>query len=44
MFRMNFIPVMPRLNHQSLVSHDPSKINPICWFGAQETFIININV
>jgi len=28
---------------QSLVSHDPSEIILICWFGAQETFI-TINV
>ncbi len=27
---------------QSLVSHDPSKIIIICWFHAQETFIIII--
>ncbi len=25
----------------TLVSHDPSEIILICWFGAQETFIIN---
>ncbi len=29
---------------QSSVSHDPSEITLICWFAAQETFIININV
>jgi len=28
---------------QSSVSHDPSEII-ICWFGAQETFLIIINV
>ncbi len=28
----------------SSVSHDPSEIILICWFGAQETFIIIINV
>ncbi len=27
---------------QSSVSHDPSEIILICWFAAQETFIINI--
>ncbi len=25
----------------SLVSHDPSEIIQICWFGAQETFILS---
>ncbi len=29
---------------QSLVSHDPSEIILICWFAAQETFLIIINV
>ncbi len=29
---------------QSLVSHNPLEIILICWFGAQETFIIIINV
>ncbi len=29
---------------QSSVSHGPSEIILICWFGAQETFIIIINV
>ncbi len=29
---------------QSSVSHDPSEIILICWFAAQETFIIIINV
>jgi len=24
------------------VSHDPSEISLICWFGAQETFLIII--
>ncbi len=28
----------------SLVSHDPSEIILICWFGAQETFTIIVNV
>ncbi len=27
---------------QSSVSHDPSEIILICWFNAQETFIINV--
>ncbi len=27
---------------QSSVSHDPSEINLICWFDAQETFLIII--
>ncbi len=26
------------------MSHDPSEIILICWFGAQETFLIIINV
>ncbi len=34
---MQFIPVI------TSVSHDPSEIIPICWFAAQETFLI-INV
>ncbi len=29
---------------QSSVSHDPSEIILICWFGAQDTFSIIINV
>ncbi len=29
---------------ESLVSHDPSEIIVICWFGAQETFLIINNV
>ncbi len=29
---------------QSSVSHDPSEITVICWFAAQETFLIIINV
>ncbi len=33
-----FIPM-----HQEM-SHDPSEIILICWFAAQETFIIIINV
>ncbi len=28
---------------QSSVSHDPPKIILICWFDAQETFLIIIN-
>ncbi len=28
----------------SLVSHDLSEIIVICWFGAQETFLIIVNV
>ncbi len=27
---------------RSSVSHDPSEIILICWFAAQETFIINV--
>ncbi len=30
--------------NQSSVSHDPSEIILICWFSAQETFIIIINI
>jgi len=29
---------------QSSVSHDPSEMILICWFAAQETFLIIINV
>ncbi len=29
---------------QSLESHDPSEIILICWFGAQETFLINFEL
>ncbi len=29
---------------QSSVSHDPSEIILICWFAAQETFLIILNV
>ncbi len=29
---------------QSLVSHDPSEIILICWFGDQETFLIIIYI
>ncbi len=29
---------------QSSVSHDPSEIIIICWFAAQETFLIIMNV
>ncbi len=44
---MQFIPVTAKLNfqqslRQSSVSHDPSEIILICWFGAKETFIIII--
>ncbi len=30
------------LNFQSSVSHDPSEIIIICWFGAQKIFLINV--
>ncbi len=33
-----------KLNFQSSVSHDSSEIIIICWFAAQETFLIIINV
>ncbi len=42
----NFIPVMQSWifsSHYSSASHDPSEIILICWFAAQETFLI-INV
>ncbi len=47
--KMQFIPVMAMLNFQqpllqSSVSHDPSEIILISWFGAKESFIIIINV
>ncbi len=29
---------------QSSVSHDPSEIILICWFGAKETFLINMHI
>jgi len=29
---------------QSSVAHDPSEINLICWFAAQETFLVIISV
>ncbi len=29
---------------QSSVSHDPSEIIIICWFAAQQTFLVIINV
>ncbi len=34
---------MAKLNFQSSVSHNPSEIILICWFAAQETFLIIIN-
>ncbi len=41
--------VIAKLNFQQLLlqsswSHDPSEIIVICWFGAQETFVIIMNV
>ncbi len=37
--------MMAQLNfQQSSVSHDPSEIIPLRWFGGQETFLIIINV
>ncbi len=47
--QMEFIPVMAKLNFQqpllqSSLPCDPSEIILICWFRAQETFIIIINV
>jgi len=36
---------MAKWNFQyTSVSHDPSEIILICWFAAQETFLIIINV
>jgi len=40
-FKMLFIPVNFQ-HHDYSVSHDPSEIILICWFGAQEKFIISI--
>ncbi len=43
---MSFIPVIKLIFSiiiQSSVSHDPSEIILICWFAAQETFMIIIN-
>ncbi len=43
---MLFIAVMPKLDFckaailQSSVPYDPSEIIEICWFAAQETFLI----
>ncbi len=42
-FKYNCIPVMAKLNLQQLllqfsVSHVPSEMIVICWFGARETF------
>ncbi len=44
-----FIPVIAKLNFQqpllkSPVSHDPSEIILICWFGAQETLPVIIKL
>ncbi len=36
MAKLNFQQSLP----QSSVSHDPSEIILICWFGAQETFFV----
>ncbi len=46
---MSFISVNAKLNFQqpilqSSVSHDPPEIILICWFGAQETYLILINI
>ncbi len=45
-FKMSFIPVMESWISASLLQpsllHDPSEIILICWFAAQETFIIII--
>ncbi len=48
-FKRDFIPVMAKLNFQQLlrqssVSHDPSETILTYQFGAQETFLIIINV
>ncbi len=40
---MSFIAVI-KLNFESSVSHDPSEIILICWFAAQEAFMIIIDV
>ncbi len=46
--KTSFIPVIKAVFSASLlqssVSHDSSEIILICWFAAQETFLININV
>ncbi len=47
-FKIQFISVIKAEFSASLlqtsVSHDPSEIILICWFAAQETFLIIINV
>jgi len=44
---MQFIPVIVKLNAQhhypSHQSDDPSEIIPVCWFAAQEAFLIIIS-
>ncbi len=46
--KMKFISVIKAVFSASLlqssVSHDPSEIILICWFAAQETLLIIINV
>ncbi len=41
---MELIPVFSASFLQYLVSHDPSEIILICWFAAQQIFLITINV
>jgi len=41
---MQFLPEFSASLLQASVSHDPSEITLICWFAAQETFQIIINV
>ncbi len=47
-FKMSCIPLKAQLYFQqpllqSLMRHDPSEIILMCWFGAQEIFLIIIN-
>ncbi len=39
-FKMILISVMQSHQSVSLVSHDPSEMILVCWFAAQETFLI----
>ncbi len=45
--KIELIPLIAKLNFQqplieSSVSHDPSEIIEICWFGAQDFFLISV--
>jgi len=42
--KLNFQHHYHYITQSSAVSHDPSKIIIICWFGDQKTFVENILV